>query len=177
MLAFVHGVLRDPHKRALTLDVVHERALPFGFRQRLEHARERIGIGREVVGHLDRVLLVVGELVHEIVAPHRLRVEAVLNQRVSDPLRLHAKDVCVLPAMSLTEQLTVVVPSANVEPDAGAHETLPLTPDGASDAVGVNVAVAPDGPAASFVIFTGSNSTGFVASRFTLSTRCAGMTS
>ena len=50
--------------------------------------------------------------------------------------------------LSVAEQLTVVEPSANVEPDTGAHATVRLTP-AASTAVAWYVTTAPSGPAAS----------------------------
>ena len=56
---------------------------------------------------------------------------------------------------SVAVQVTVAVPMANVEPDAGAQETV-TEPSTASVAVGdENVAVAPDAPVASTVIFEG----------------------
>lgn len=62
------------------------------------------------------------------------------------------KDVwAALPRVSLAEQITVVGPSANVLPDAGAQLT-GRTPSTTSDAVGfVYVTIAPLDPVASTV--------------------------
>ena len=62
----------------------------------------------------------------------------------------------VLPAASVAEQVTLVVPIGNLEPEAGLQvtATLPLT---ASDAVGgVYVTVAPSGPVAVVVTLAGT---------------------
>jgi hypothetical protein len=61
----------------------------------------------------------------------------------------------LLPCASVAEQVTAVVPSGNVLPEAGAHATATL-PSTRSDAVGiVQAAAAPDGPVASSVMLEG----------------------
>ena len=69
----------------------------------------------------------------------------------------------VLPAASFAVQLTVVVPSGKVEPEAGEHVTVgegSMT----SVAVAVNETTAPDAPVASTVLFPGTVSIGAVVS-------------
>jgi hypothetical protein len=70
----------------------------------------------------------------------------------------------VLPAASVAEQLTVVVPSENVLPLAGTHETAGLA-GFASVAVAAYVTVWPDGLVASSVMSDGKLSTGGVESQ------------
>src|SRR5262245_24388016 len=63
--------------------------------------------------------------------------------------------VAVFPAASVAEHVTLVIPSANVLPEAGAHVTgrVPLT---RSFAVGgVQVVDAPEGPVASRILSAG----------------------
>ena len=74
--------------------------------------------------------------------------------------------VAVLPAASVAEQLTVVVPSGNVEPEGGVHVTTGFA-GFASVAVAVKVVTAPDGPCASTVVFAGRFSVGGVVSHET----------
>ena len=63
------------------------------------------------------------------------------------------------PAVSCDEQLTVLIPSGNVELDAGAQVTV-VAPIAASSAVAVNETAAPPGPVASTVMLEGSVKTG-----------------
>src|SRR5204863_355545 len=67
--------------------------------------------------------------------------------------------VAVLPWASVAEQVTVVVPRSNVDPDAGEHDGV-IAPSTMSVAVGVKVIAAPAGPVASWVMSSGSVSTG-----------------
>ncbi len=70
------------------------------------------------------------------------------------------------PAASAAEQVTVVVPMTNVEPDAGRHDA--SGDNGAvSAAVAVKLARAPPGPVASTVTGAGSVSDGGVTSTTT----------
>lgn len=55
------------------------------------------------------------------------------------------------PSLSVTVQLTGVVPSGNVEPDAGEHVGVGAIGSSASVAVAVNVTTAPDALVASAV--------------------------
>jgi len=55
----------------------------------------------------------------------------------------------------VAEQVTVVSPSGNVDPDAGVHVT-GIAPSIGSAAVAANVATAPDGPVASTRMFPGT---------------------
>src|SRR4051794_18119507 len=64
-----------------------------------------------------------------------------------------------LPAASIAEQLTVCVPSANVEPDAGTQLT-GIGPSTLSTAVAMKDASAPVGPVASRVRLAGRLRTG-----------------
>ena len=72
--------------------------------------------------------------------------------------------VARLPCVSVAEQLTMVVPTANVLPDAGEQRTFTL-PSTRSAADVVKSTIAPDGPVASRVIAAGSVNTGGVVSR------------
>jgi hypothetical protein len=74
--------------------------------------------------------------------------------------------VAVLPAASVAEQFTVVVPSAKVLPDAGMHVTAGLV-GFASVAVALNITTAPAGPIASAVILAGRLSVGGTESQVT----------
>jgi len=69
----------------------------------------------------------------------------------------------VFPAASVAEQFTVVVPSANVLPEAGEQPTGtdPLT---ASEADAVKDTTAPEGPVASTVTSLGNDKDGAVVS-------------
>ena len=67
------------------------------------------------------------------------------------------------PAVSCAEQLTVVVPRANVLPEAG-KQIGDMEPSTRSVADAVQVALAPLGPVASFVMFEGRVNTGGVVS-------------
>src|SRR5579871_1900641 len=58
------------------------------------------------------------------------------------------------PSGAVAEQVTTVVPSANVEPDAGAHDTGTKTPSCVADTL--NTAAAPPGPVASTTMRFGS---------------------
>jgi hypothetical protein len=69
----------------------------------------------------------------------------------------------VLPALSVTEQVTVVVSNANAEPDAG-EQFGASGPSTLSTAEAVKLAIAPAGPAASRVISAGTVTTGGVLS-------------
>ena len=71
--------------------------------------------------------------------------------------------VPVLPAASVAEQLTVVVPSGNVEPEAGV-QTAATEPSMLSVAVTVNDTVLPDAEVASVVMADGTVRTGGVVS-------------
>ena len=72
--------------------------------------------------------------------------------------------VAVFPDKSVAEQLTVLVPIANIDPEVGVHDTLraPLTK---SVALAVNVTVAPDALVASTTLLAGNESDGAVVSR------------
>jgi hypothetical protein len=69
----------------------------------------------------------------------------------------------VLPALSVTEQVTVVEPKAKVEPDAG-EQFGASGPSTLSTAEAVKLAIAPAGPVASRVISAGTVTTGGVLS-------------
>jgi len=69
----------------------------------------------------------------------------------------------VLPALSVTEQVTVVEPKANVEPDAG-EQFGASGPSTLSTAETVKLAIAPAGPVASRVMSPGTVTTGGVLS-------------
>ena len=71
--------------------------------------------------------------------------------------------VPVLPAVSVAEQLTVVVAIGNVEPEAGVHVT-GREPSTRSVAVAANVTTLPDALVASTVWFGGTVTTGGVVS-------------
>jgi hypothetical protein len=75
---------------------------------------------------------------------------------VNEPLEL-------FPAASSAVQLTVVVPIANVRPDAGVQDTTGLGST-LSVAVTAYVTLAPDGPVALTPIGVGSVNTGAVTS-------------
>ncbi|MEP6469825.1 MAG: hypothetical protein ABJC24_08655 [Chloroflexota bacterium] len=71
----------------------------------------------------------------------------------------------VLPAVSVAEQVTVVAPSAKVEPDTGTHDTDGLAGPTASVAVGVvKITTAPLAPAASTVMSDVAATAGAVVS-------------
>jgi hypothetical protein len=64
--------------------------------------------------------------------------------------RMRNEAIAELPWASVAEHLTIVVPSPNMLPDFGLHETLASGPSTASLAVGATyVAAAPLGPPAS----------------------------
>ena len=67
------------------------------------------------------------------------------------------------PAVSCAEQLTVVIPRANVLPEAG-KQTGETEPSTRSVADAAQVALAPLGPVASFVMFVGTVNAGGVVS-------------
>lgn len=69
----------------------------------------------------------------------------------------------VLLCVSVAEQLTVVIPMANIVPDAGAQITA-TDPSTMSEDVAENVAVAPRVPVASRLMFAGKVRTGAVVS-------------
>jgi hypothetical protein len=69
----------------------------------------------------------------------------------------------VLPAVSVAEQVTVVVPIAKVEPEAGEQVGV-NTPLTVSRAEAVKVTAAPVEPVASTVMFVGTVTTGGVVS-------------
>jgi hypothetical protein len=71
--------------------------------------------------------------------------------------------VAVLPDESVAEQLTVVVPIGNVEPEAGVHVTS-TEPSTLSVAVALYVTTAPDELVASTVMLDGSERVGAVVS-------------
>ena len=62
--------------------------------------------------------------------------------------------------------VTVVLPSGNVEPDAGAH-VVDLTGSSGSAALTANATCAPEGPVASAAVGAGTVSTGAVVSEKT----------
>ena len=65
--------------------------------------------------------------------------------------------VPVLPCESVALQVTVVVPSAKVEPDAGVHTTSAIGPSTSSVAVGVEkFTTEPLGPFASTLMAAGT---------------------
>ena len=68
-----------------------------------------------------------------------------------------------MPAASVAEQVTVVVPSGNVEPDAGEQEAA-TEPDTVSVAEAEKLTTAPEGPVASTVILAGTVTVGGVVS-------------
>jgi hypothetical protein len=68
-----------------------------------------------------------------------------------------------LPARSAAAQVTIVVPTANVEPEAGAHFTATVTST-LSLADGLNVATAPVAFVAVTVMFAGTETIGAVVS-------------
>ena len=69
----------------------------------------------------------------------------------------------MLPAASVAEQFTVVVASGKVEPEAG-EQVAERAPSTRSLADAEKLAVAPDGPVASMVIFAGTVTVGGVVS-------------
>jgi hypothetical protein len=69
----------------------------------------------------------------------------------------------MLPALSVTEHVTMVEPTMNVEPDAGVQVGV-KEPSTASNAEAVNVTTAPTGPVASTLMSTGTVTTGAVLS-------------
>ena len=69
----------------------------------------------------------------------------------------------VLPWLSVAVQVTVVVPSAKVEPADGAQEAATM-PSTLSSAFAEKVAAAPPGPVASSVMSEGTDTTGAVVS-------------
>ena len=69
----------------------------------------------------------------------------------------------VLPALSVAEQSTLVVPSGNVLPEAGVQDTV-TEPSTMSVAEAEKVTTAPDGPVASAVISPGRVRIGAVVS-------------
>jgi hypothetical protein len=71
--------------------------------------------------------------------------------------------VAVLPAPSVAEQLTVVVPRGNVDPEGGVHDA-GSEPETASVAPAEYVTVLPAAESASAVMFAGSSSEGGVVS-------------
>jgi hypothetical protein len=73
------------------------------------------------------------------------------------------EEEAVRPALSLTVQVTVVEPGANVEPDEGVQVGV-KEPSTESDAVAVNMTVAPFGPVALTVISDGTVIAGGVSS-------------
>src|SRR3954468_10791136 len=83
---------------------------------------------------------------------------AVVSRTVTPKLPVPA-----LPALSVAEQVTVLVPSAKVLPDAGV-QTTGTDPSTTSVAVAVYVAAAPVGPVASRVMVDGRTRTGAVVS-------------
>ena len=66
------------------------------------------------------------------------------------------------PALSVTEQLTCVIPSEKVEPDAGKHEGAGSGLSSASEPLTLYVTAAPDAPVASAVMSDGRLSVGAV---------------
>src|ERR1700716_733687 len=68
------------------------------------------------------------------------------------------------PRESLAEQVTAVVPRANVEPEAGAQDGV-TAPSTRSDALAVYSTTAPDAPVASAVMSLGTTMAGGVVSR------------
>ena len=62
---------------------------------------------------------------------------------------------CILFALSVTEQFTVVVPNGKVEPDDGEQVGGVVIPAG-EDAVTTKSTIAPDGPVASTVMSDGT---------------------
>ena len=72
--------------------------------------------------------------------------------------------VAMLPAASVAEHVTVVIPKENVEPEGGSQEGV-MDPSTMSVANALKVAVAPEGPVASFVNSPGKESNGGVVSR------------
>jgi hypothetical protein len=69
----------------------------------------------------------------------------------------------VIPALSVTVQVTLVEPSANVEPDAGVQVGV-KTPSTRSEAEAENVTTVPLGPVAFTVMSAGTVTTGGVLS-------------
>lgn len=69
-----------------------------------------------------------------------------------------------LPAASVAVHVTVVVPRANMLPDPGTH-TGTIDPLTRSVALAAKVAVAPDAPAASLLMFAGTVTVGALVSR------------
>jgi hypothetical protein len=88
----------------------------------------------------------------------RVSVGGVVSSTVTSKLPL-----ALLPAASVAEQFTVVVPSANVLPDAGTHVGV-IAPSTMSDADAENVTTAPDALVASTVMFAGTVTVGGVVS-------------
>ena len=72
--------------------------------------------------------------------------------------------VPVFPWSSVAEQLTVVVPSAKVEPEAGKHVTAGLAGEVSSVAVALKETTAPAALVASTVMLPGTVTTGGVLS-------------
>ena len=120
------------------------------------HATETLPLTRSVAVAVNVTAAPDEPVASTVMFAGRCNVGAVLSETVT--LKL---PVARLPAVSVAEQETVVVPSGNVAPEAGVHatETLPLT---RSVAVAVNVTAAPDEPVASTVMFDGRCNVGGV---------------
>jgi hypothetical protein len=91
----------------------------------------------------------------------RFRTGGVLSSTITAKV-----PAATLPALSVAEQETVVVPNGNVEPEAGVHENV-LTPDKESVALGLYETAAPLGPTAS-TVSEGDVTVGAVRSIFTV---------
>ena len=87
----------------------------------------------------------------------------IIGEVVSSTVTVN-EPLSVLSAESVVEQVTVVVPIAKVEPEAG-EQVVANAPSTMSEADALKVAVAPDEPVASFVMLAGTVTTGEVVSR------------
>ncbi len=97
-------------------------------------------------------------VVSTVISAGKFKAGAVVSTTVTWKLA-----VPVLPCESVAEQLTVVVPKANVDPEAGAQVGV-REPSILSFAETVKLTTAPDGPVASAVISAGTVTTGKVLS-------------
>jgi len=105
------------------------------------------GATRSVAEGLKLTALPEGPVASTVMFDGNVRVGAVVSRTVTVNV-----EVPVFLAVSVAEQVTVVVPRTNIAPDAGAQVTVGDAGPTASEADGlVKVAVAPDGPVASTV--------------------------
>src|SRR2546422_6447655 len=99
-----------------------------------------------------------------LVASRVISAETARDGRVVSTTITLKEALAEFPCESVAEQATVVVPSVNVDPDAGLHDAR-TDPSTRSEAEAENVTLAPPGPVASTVRSEGTLRTGGVVSR------------